>query len=180
MRSSIWLGTAALLAVALSAAVACGQVTVTEVHEGFRHELAVNSGTFVMYEDVSIDYTVTNESGEPVWMWFPCSGVSIRVVVRDMNDDLMWISPDGCLDAFWDDTLDPGESYERGDTWDMFDYASWWPISEPGIYMVQGMLTAYNDPHAHIVSLPITIVDATTTVPDGDATTWSLIKALYR
>ncbi len=170
---------AVLAAVALSSVVACGQVTVSEMHEGFLHELTVNKAAFVMYENVSIDYTVTNESGEPVWMAFPCSGVSVRLAVRDMDDELLWCSPSGCLDSFWDDTLDPGESYARADVWDMYDVA-WWPITEPGIYTVQGALEAFADPHAHLVSIPITIVDESTGAPEDEAGSWGLIKALYR
>lgn len=169
-----------VLGAALTATAAPAEITVTETHEGFVHELTVDKPAYVMHEDVAIDYTVTNESGEPVWMSFPCDGIAIRLVVRDVNDDLLWISPDGCLDSFWDDTLGPGESYEGADVWDMFDYVASWPITESGIYTVQGILTAYNDPHAHAVSLPITIVDEATAVPASELMTWSLIKALYR
>lgn len=180
--SIVCLTTALLtLGVALVAATSAGsQVMVAEMHEGLLHELTVSKTAYVMYEDVSIEYVVTNQSGEPVWMWFPCSGIAIRIVVRDMHDELMWVSPDGCLDAFWDDILDAGQSYERADTWDMFDYVAWWPITESGIYTVQGVLTAYNDPHAYVVSLPITIVDESTVVPETEERSWTTIKALYR
>jgi len=186
VRSQQPLETVLPLAVCLVAALLVGaldsaaQVSISEEHEGFVHELTADKAVYAMYEDVAIDYTVTNVSGVPVWMSFPCEGIAVRIGVVDAGGAPLWYSPSWCLDSFWYDTLAPGDAYGWTDSWDMVDYMTWLPITEPGVYTVQGCLEAYNDSLAHIVSLPITIMDDTTAVPESGEASWSTIKALYR
>ena len=172
-------GVAAVLLV-LAVAGASAQVSTTEMHEGLLHELSVDRAIYVMHESVSIAYSVTNESGGDIWLEYGCGYVTVALRVLDPDDQPIWIHPSGCLDVIWWDEFLAGEFYAEQQQWNMTDDFTLEPISEPGVYTVQGMLTTYTEPYFHILSLEITIVGAETVVSEEQTTTWSLIKALYQ
>ena len=179
MKSRICFALVLAAALLLTTAPTRGQVSSTAMHSGLLHELSTDASIYVMHEPVSIDYSVTNESTGDVWLEYPCQNRPLALKVLDPYGQPVWIFP-GCIDSIWWDLFEVGESYVLQEQWDMVDDFTGEPISEAGIYTVQGILSTYTEPYFYVLSLEITIVDAETLVPEQQAVTWSLIKALYR
>jgi hypothetical protein len=167
----------AVIMVVLCSAAAANMVSAE--HEGLLHVLSTDEHTYVLHDSVYIDYSVTNVSGDTMYILLPLVNCPIWIQVFRPSGTLVWSDPPGCVDEAGGAVLLPGEGFSRETIWDMTVGLTGNPIQHPGIYTVEGSIAAF-DPIAFAVELEIGILDPTS-VPDGTVpTTWSRIKAVSR
>jgi hypothetical protein len=157
---------------------------------GLHYFFATTKDTFTMYEYVPIQYTVTNASQDTLIIEHPCAGLggtdfAVWAPGTPFHPDpiLVW-GCCGCLDEDWFDySFEPGESYDRRLTWDMYDMYKETLITRPGTYRIDGTFRAYLWPGhislRHSFSLYVEILGGAASISE-ETGTWSTIKALYR
>ncbi|MCK4409599.1 MAG: hypothetical protein KAW67_05910 [Candidatus Eisenbacteria sp.] len=177
-RRNAWLIAVAAVAMAALCCVAAANMVSAE-HEGLLHVLQTDQYQYVLHDSVSISYTVTNVSGDTMYILFSLVGCPLWNMVYSPGHSLVWSDPMGCVDEAGWRTLVPDESLCRYSIWDMTVGATGNPISHPGLWIVESHIAAY-DPLAFGVDLLIEILDPTSVPEDALPKTWTSIKAMCR
>lgn len=173
LRQSAWL--IAVVAALLCSAAAANMVSAE--HEGLLHVLQTDQYYYVMHDSVFIDYTVTNVSGDTMYILFALAGCPLRNMVYSPGYSLVWADPAACFGVEDWLTLVPDESLHKYSIWDMTVGATGNPISHPGLWNIDSHITAY-EPLAFGVALQIDILDPTSVSENALPSTWSRIKAM--
>jgi hypothetical protein len=190
MNASVRSAAVVLAALLLLPACAAATHSTSWDENGLHYFFATTKDTFTMYEYVPIEYTVTNTTQDTLIIEHPCSdlgGIDFAVWAPGTPfhpDPILVWGCCGCLDEDWfDDSFEPGESYDRQVNWGMYDMYHETLITRPGTYRLDGRFRAYlwpgRIPLAHAFSLYVEILAGAASVPE-ETGTWSTIKAFYR
>ena len=159
-------------------------------HDGLLYFLATERDTYTMYENVPLEFSVTNVSDEPMAVYHPCAGLGgIGLAIWDPigpfhpEQDVIWFCC-GCFTEAWIDTLGVGESYSRSLNWDMWHMYAEQLIWRAGTHTLEGGIDMATFPGyeslADTLYLDFEVLEGAAGMPEGESVRWGRIKALYR
>jgi hypothetical protein len=157
---------------------------------GLNYYFATTKDTFVMYENVPMEYIVTNTSDDTLAVWLSCyyhlPDIEFGVwgPGNPWHPDSILYYSTGCADSPWlDYEFAPGEAYAKQVNWGMTDPQHNTLIRRGGTHRLVGMFFAELYPSQqridHNFSLEIEILSGAAGAPEPMGS-WGAIKALYR
>jgi hypothetical protein len=174
----------------LSPAPALASHSISTQHDGLLYLLATERDSYTMYEDVPMEFSVTNVSEEPMVVWHPCVGLGgMSFTIWDPTgpfhpeQEVIWFCC-GCFPEAWVDTLGVGDSYARSTSWDMWHIYAEQLIWRPGTHTLQGVVDVATFPDngdlSEILLLDFEVGEAEAGLPQDEGGSWGRVKALYR
>ena len=167
-----------LAAIFMTAAAGSASNSASSEHMGLLHTIEVDSDWYEFWEIVPATYTVTNITGDPLYIGFPQGDLFIEIIAP--GDSLVWRQPEGVVPVVHYETLPAGESWVRAFDWDMTDRNTWEPITETGVYVARGWLNAfYPEGMFWSVDVEFLVTEPAAGLQD-EPTSWGRLKALHR
>ncbi|MFH1501670.1 MAG: hypothetical protein ABIG03_01355 [Candidatus Eisenbacteria bacterium] len=186
MRPSAWLVPLFVLLLIPAGLTASHSVSVEQ--NGLRYFLATERDTYVTYEYVPMELSVTNITGDTLELLSPCTGIDMCIRLWDPvtpfypESVVIWGSGCGCFTAITPHTLGPGESFAITPVWDMYNVPNGQPIWRTGTHTIDadfGMWDWEWEWLGYGLELEFDVLPGAASVPEVPAT-WGTIKALYR
>jgi hypothetical protein len=169
-------------------ATALATHSVSHEEHGFRYYLATERDTFVTYEYVPIEFSVTNISGDTLNFFSPCSGIFMCVMIWDAvgpfhpEPVVIWGDGCGCFTEITYHVLEPDGSYVREPVWDMYNMYTEEPIWRTGTHTIEAQFDAFDwdwQPLGYTLFLDFEVVPEAASAPELPDT-WGTIKSMYR
>jgi hypothetical protein len=162
--------------------------SVSHDEHGLRYYLATERDTYVTYEYVPIEFSVTNTAGETLGFFSPCSDIFMCIIIWSPvgpfhpEPTVVWYDGCGCMAEITYHVLEPGASIVRERVWDMHGIYSGNLIWRTGTYTIEAEFSAF-DPEwqsiGYTLTLDFEIVPGAASAPEMPET-WGTIKSLYR
>jgi hypothetical protein len=189
MRSLIRLLPIQAILILLVPLVALADHSVSVEQNGLRYFFSTAQDTYVTYEYVPMEFSVTNISGSPMELLLGCGFPAICFAVWDPSGPfhesrIIWVSNGcGCFPEPLYYTFGPGESFSDQVLWDMMNLWTEELIWRTGTHTLDGTLWSaqvVDGPNLDLtLSLEVEILPGAASAPEV-CLTWSTIKALYR
>jgi len=155
-----------------------------EEYGGLLHRIETDSYQYELGDSVQISYSVTNPGDETVYFHVYVVSWPLWTRVLSPGDSLeIWVNPAAYYPMDGWVTLPSGESLLTQPTWDMVNAYTGQPITQLGVYTVEGELYATDPAFRFAVGVPIQVVEPQTGIhepQDSVPTTWGAVKALCR
>jgi hypothetical protein len=162
--------------------------SVSHEEHGFRYYLATERDTYVTYEYVPIEFSVTNISGDKLAFFSPCSDIFMCIMIWDPvgpfhpEPVVIWYDGCGCMDEVTGHTLEPDGSYVREPVWDMHNIYSGDPIWRTGTHTIEAGFSAFDlewQSIGYTLTLDFEVLPGAASAQEPSET-WGTIKRLYR
>ncbi len=173
----------------LSPTGALASHSVYEEANGFGFFLSTAKDTYVTYEYVPVEFTVTNVSGDTTYFYSPCTDIFMCIGIWDPTtpfhpeSEVVWGYGCGCFTEVTTHMLEPMGSYVRASTWDMVIWGTDDLIRRTGTYTIEATFEAYSmpdyEPIGHTLQLEFEVLSGAAAVPDYPSS-WGVIKSLFR